>query len=135
MREILEARGKIESLPNGAPIVLELGGSLLGNTSRYGRPSEGKWLLTIGWGNGNTPYSKEERVVSMLHELLHVMDNISPHTRLEQLYLNTNNRHAEIYQLQNQTLYDLTGRTDKAFNVGGNMLPVNKPDLYIGDKY
>jgi len=72
-----------------------------------------------------------QMVVSIIHELLHVVDYARPRTRL-QILADDAARHAEIYRLQNQTLYDLDGVVDEIYDRNKR---IDQPKAYIGDDF
>lgn len=100
-------------------------------------------MISIGFGVGNNTMpinggiisisiersNQAQIVVSIMHELLHAVD-YQTLRGLDSLLISSNARHDEIYRLQNQTLYELTGTVDRSY--GTHTIP--NPTQFVDPK-
>ena len=118
--------------PNGDPAI----GMTFITKSLLNPDNEGR-QITFEFVNSNETWANDglniqvqimrdngaQMLVSTIHELLHATDFMNARTGWDMIDANSNARHLKIYQLQNQTLWDVTRTVDRPSGAGSDWDP------------
>jgi RHS repeat-associated protein len=109
----------------GAPITIGFG---LGNETVHDRDTERGSIITIErYTSTGFRISPEQMVVSVMHEMLHATDRIRGGIPI----IDIQERHNEIYRIQNQTLADFGLDADP----GPRGVKIDTPEKYNGPQF